>query len=46
MGLSVEEGFHQPTHKTFNPKFALPIRCTEIKREPEIEGTDTDWPNM
>jgi hypothetical protein len=34
--LPVEGGGHQPTHKTFNPKFVLPIRDKDIA---EIEET-------
>jgi hypothetical protein len=32
-GLPVEEGGHQPTHKTFNRKLVLPTRCIGIKME-------------
>ena len=31
--LPGERGGHQPTHKTFNPKFVLPTRYTGIKME-------------
>jgi hypothetical protein len=33
--LLVEEGGHEPTHDTFNPKFVLPIRFTGKKEEAE-----------
>jgi hypothetical protein len=32
MRLPLEGGEDQPTHKTFNPKFVLPTRYTEIKK--------------
>jgi hypothetical protein len=37
--ILVKTGRHQPTHKTFNPKFVLPARCMRIKDGKEIEGT-------
>jgi hypothetical protein len=35
-GLPVKGGGHQPNHKIFNPKFAIPIRRTGIKREQRL----------
>jgi hypothetical protein len=39
-GLLVEIGEHQPTHKTFDPKFVLPRRCAGIKMEQIEEMTN------
>jgi hypothetical protein len=39
-GLLEERGWHQPTHKNFDPEFVLPTRCVGIKMEVEIEGMD------
>jgi hypothetical protein len=33
----MEGGGHDTTHKTFNPKFVLPTRCTGIKMEQRLE---------
>jgi hypothetical protein len=35
-GLPMEGGEHQSSHKTFNPKLAMPLRCTGIKMEPRL----------
>lgn len=32
VGLLVERGGHQPTHKTFDPKFVLPTRSRDRDR--------------
>ena len=37
VGLPVERQEHQPTHKTFNPKFVIPTRYSGIKME-KMEG--------
>jgi hypothetical protein len=36
-GLPVEGGEHQPIHKTFGPKFVLPIICAGIIYGAEIQ---------
>jgi len=41
--LPVERGRHEPTHKNFNPKFALPTRCTEITDGAVIEAMAKQW---
>ena len=35
-GLPVEGGGYQPTHKTYNPKFALPAKCARIEMEQRL----------
>jgi len=45
--LLMEGGGHQHTHKIFDPKFALPTRCVEIKTEQKLrESTTNNWPNL
>ena len=42
------EGRGTPTHpQTFDPKFALPTRCAEIKMKQKLsEWPTNDWPNL
>jgi hypothetical protein len=43
----VEGRGYQPIHKTFDPKFVLPIRCAGIKTEQRLRKWLTnDWPNL
>jgi hypothetical protein len=45
VGLSVEGGEHQPTHKIFNSKFVLPTRCAAIKEDQSLREWPTNvWP--
>jgi hypothetical protein len=45
--LPVEGGGHKSTHKTFDPKCALPTRCAGIKMEQGLRGWPTNvWPNL
>ena len=47
VGLPVEGGGHQPTNKTFKPKFVLPTRCAGIKTEKRLkEWLTNDCPNL
>ena len=47
VGLSVDGGRHQPTHKPFDPKSVLTTRCAGIKMEQRLRGWPTnDWPNL
>jgi hypothetical protein len=46
IGLPVEGGEHQPTHKTFNSKFVLLRKFTGIKMEQRLgEWLTNDCPN-
>ena len=45
VGLSLEEGGHQLTHKILGPKFVLPARSIAIKLEQRLsEWQANDWP--
>jgi hypothetical protein len=46
-GLALEGGEHQPSHKTFDTKFALLTSCAGIKMEQRLKEWSTyDWINM
>ena len=45
--VPVEEGRHQSTHKTFNPKSVLSTRCIGIKMELRLrEQLTNDYPSL
>jgi hypothetical protein len=47
VGLPLENEGHQPTHKSFNPKFVLPTRYRGINMEQRLKEQPTyEWPNL
>jgi hypothetical protein len=45
--LPMEGLWHQPSHRTLDPQFVLPIRCAGVKMEQKLrEWTTNNWPSL